>query len=483
MVGRQEELAQMRRWFANACQGSRQIVFVSGEPGIGKTSIVRMFLDSIALDGAVRVGRGQCIEQYGAGEPYMPVLESLTRLGQDPEGEPLIAILRRIAPTWLAQMPSLVSTEDLSRMQLETHGATRQRMLREMAEALDAISAESPLILFFEDLHWSDFSTLELISAIARRTEQARLMVIGTYRPVEMLTSDHPLRTVKEELELHQHCEELRLSLLSEGQVAAYLGLRFPDRELAGAFAALAPAILERTDGNPLFMVNVVDYLSTQGPPFDASKIQTPRSILQMIERNLDGLSPDERSILQAASIAGLEFSAAAVAAAVAQPTSEVESCCSGLARREQFVTADNVSIWPDGTIAATYEFRHALYRDALYERVPVGLRADLHRRIAKREEAGYGERAAEIAAELAHHYSCANDRITASDIFRWQAVELSHAAPQLKWSATTRPHLNSLQGCPTARKGIVSSSKFWRRWVRRSQALRAGHIRRRVES
>src|SRR5260370_28737140 len=124
-----------------------------------------------------------------------------------------------------------------------------------------------------------------------------------------------------------------------------------------------------------------------------------------MIDRNLEGLSPDERSILQGASVAGLEFSAAAVAAAVEQPVSEIEECCSRLSRREQFVTAKNVSTWPDGTVAATYEFRHALYRDVLYERVPAGQRGELHRRVAERQESAYGEREAEIAAELPHHF------------------------------------------------------------------------------
>jgi DNA-binding winged helix-turn-helix (wHTH) protein len=97
MVGREAELAQLRAWFAKACEGTRQVVFVSGEPGIGKTTLVRAFLDSLAHEGAVRIGRGQCVEQYGSGEPYMPVLEALTRLGQEPDGERLLEI-RNSAP-------------------------------------------------------------------------------------------------------------------------------------------------------------------------------------------------------------------------------------------------------------------------------------------------------------------------------------------------------------------------------------------------
>jgi predicted ATPase len=191
------------------------VIFVSGEPGIGKTTLTRAFADSLASDRSIRVGRGQCVDQYGSGEPYLPILEALTRLCRESRGEKLVEILHRIAPAWLAQMPSLVNAEDRARLQQLAQGTTQQRMLREMAEALEVIAAETPLVLYLEDLHWSDPSTLDLIATVARRNEPARLMIIGTYRPVEMLAGKHPLRAMKEELELHRHAIELRLPLLS----------------------------------------------------------------------------------------------------------------------------------------------------------------------------------------------------------------------------------------------------------------------------
>jgi predicted ATPase len=153
-------------------------------------------------DGAIRLGLGQCVEQYGSGEPYMPILEALTRLGQASGGERIVETLSHLAPTWLAQILALVTAESRSHLQNEMQSVTRKRMLREMAKGLDALAAEMPLVLLLEDLQWSDFSTLELISAIARRPDPARLMVLGTYRPVKMLAIDHPLRAMKEELEL-----------------------------------------------------------------------------------------------------------------------------------------------------------------------------------------------------------------------------------------------------------------------------------------
>ena len=408
IVGREEELSQLDKYFERAKGGARQILFVTGEPGIGKTALVQSFLSSLGKEKDVRIGRGQCIEQYGSGEPYMPVLEALTRLCRHVGGERLIEILNEAAPSWLVQMPSLLNDSVRKRLKGVTQGVTHQRMLREITEALEAITAEAPVVLAFEDLHWSDSSTLEFIASVARRSETARLLILGTYRPVEILANGHPLRAVKEELELQRRCAEMKIKLLSSQDVAAYLALRFSGQQ---SLAELAPVIHHRTEGNPLFMVNVSDYLVERGSLRNPGRIEAPPTIQQMIQRNLERLAPDEEEALEAASVAGIEFSAATVAAALEKPLSEIEMCCSRLTRREQFISATGAVDWPDGSSATRFRFQHALYRDVLYARVPPNGRAQLHQRILGCLETAYGERADEIASELAHHCRKANDR------------------------------------------------------------------------
>ena len=171
-------------------------------------------------------------------------------------------MLRAHAPMWLLQMPSLVSASDRELLSREVSGATRERMLREMGEALEALTADLPLVLILEDLHWSDYSTLDLISYLARQRQAAQLMLIGTYRTVDLIVSGHPLKAVKRELLAKQQCEELPLEYLSEEAVAKYLSVRFPANRFP---AELAGLIHERTEGNPLFMVNAVDYLVAEG--------------------------------------------------------------------------------------------------------------------------------------------------------------------------------------------------------------------------
>jgi predicted ATPase len=292
-------------------------------------------------------------------------------------------------------------------------------MLREMAEALEVVTAETPLVLVLEDLHWSDAATLDLLASLARRREAARLLLIGTYRPVEVLVREHPLCGLTQELQLQGHCTALPLEGLSEAEISAYLAERFPG---CGLPSALAHVLHQRTEGNPLFLVNVLDALVTQGVlvqgpggwecagGMEAVERGVPESLRQMIERHIAWLSPQEQRLLEAASVVGAEFAAVTVAAGVGVGEEEVEERCTALARRQHFLVRDGRSEWPDGTVTARYRFRHVLYRDVWYERIPERRRIDVHRRIGTRLEAGYGTQAGAIAAELAVHFEAGRD-------------------------------------------------------------------------
>jgi DNA-binding winged helix-turn-helix (wHTH) protein/predicted ATPase len=440
LVGRDTELTRLHGWFEKALRGERQVVFVTGEPGIGKTTLVEAFRRRLEAGdwrlassprasslkshaSPVWLVHGQCIEHYGAGEAYLPVLEALGQLCREPGGGSLIKLLSQYAPTWLVQMPALLSPDEIEALQRKTAGATRERMLRELTEALEILTEERPVILWLEDLHWSDVSTLDLLSALARRHERARLLLLGSYRPIEVLSREHPLKGMKQELQMHGQCEELALDFLSEAAVAEYLVQRFDGVALQpGPVRQLARVIHRRTDGSPLFMVNVVNDLMAQGVVVKTNgqwgirnevkelTSGTPTNLRQMIEEQLARVSVDEREVLEAASVAGAEFSAAAVAAAAEQSTEAVEARCDALVRHEQFLRARGTSEWPDGTIAARYGFIHALYQEVLYERLAVSRRSRLHRQIGERLEQGYGDQTGEIAAELAIHFERGRD-------------------------------------------------------------------------
>jgi predicted ATPase/DNA-binding winged helix-turn-helix (wHTH) protein len=326
VVGRDEALSRMGSWLQKMLGGERQIIFVTGEAGIGKTALVDTFAQRIAADGSIRFARGQCLEQYGAGEAYLPVFDAVGRLCR--EQTQVVDVLRAHAPMWLLQMPSLVSASDRELLGREVSGATRERMLREMGDALEVLTAEVPLVLILEDLHWSDYSTIDLISYLANQRHAARLMLIGTYRTVDVIVSGHPLKAIKRELLAKQQCEELPLEYLSKEAIARYLAVRFPGNRFPADVARL---IHERTEGNPLFMVNAVDYLVAEGLISESEEswrlvvkienveVKVPDSIKQMIEKQVDHLDANQQRMLEAASAAGAEFSTLAVVAALGE--------------------------------------------------------------------------------------------------------------------------------------------------------------------
>jgi len=272
-----------------------------------------------------------------------------------------VALLAQQAPTWLVQMPGLVRAAALETLQRRVAGATRDRMLCELAEALELLTAHRPLLLVLEDLHWSDPSTLDVLAVLARRREPAHLLLLGTYRLPDMLQRGHPLHTVHYELQRHGHCAELPLPLLLEAAVATYLRARFPDARLP---AGLARLVHQRSEGNPLFMVTVVEDWMRRGWLVQGDEGWTlrvalatvagtiPESLWQMLEQQLERLNPLERQVLEVGSVAGATFSAAAVAAGLGHEVVEVEEWCTDLARRRQWLEACGEQVWPDGTVA-----------------------------------------------------------------------------------------------------------------------------------
>ncbi len=412
-IGRAAELARLHGALTRVLAGERQVVFATGEPGIGKTALVDAFLVEIAGVPELRSARGQCIEHYGAGEAYLPVLEALGSLARGAKGEALIALLRRQAPTWLMQLPAFLEEAEREALSRQLFGATQERMAREMAGALEALSAEGPLVLWLEDLHWSDPSTLDLLAMLARRREPARLLVVGTYRPAEAIVRAQPLRALKQELQGHGQCAELPLGFLSLPEVAQYLTLA-----LGGTApqAGWAQVIHRQSDGNPLFMVAMVEELAAQGViggatgPADLPEWDLPAGLRQFLQHQLERLRPEEQQVLETASIAGMEFSPALVAAALETDVLGIEAHCEALASRQHFLRSHEGYRASERRGSERYRFRHAVYRDVLQKRLSGSRRRRLHRRVGEWKERAAGERAREIAAELAVHFESGGD-------------------------------------------------------------------------
>ena len=201
--------------------GSRRIGFIAGDAGIGKTALVDAFVGR-ARRATRRSRAGQCIEQYGAGEAYLPILEALGRLGRERRRAADRAAADARAE--LAGAPAVAATRPTPR---RSRPRPAGRMLRELAEALEVFTAREPLVLVLEDLHWSDSATLEWLAYVARRRDPARLLVLGTYRPVEAAARTSPLRAAaRVSCDIQPQCARVVLDSLAETRSRLYLRQR-----------------------------------------------------------------------------------------------------------------------------------------------------------------------------------------------------------------------------------------------------------------
>ena len=417
LVGRAPVLAALGDRLQRALAGERQLVFVAGEAGIGKTSVVQAFERSVSEIDAVRVAWGQAVEGFGGKEPYYPVLEALARFGRGPDRPLIVDTLATCAPTWLIQIPSLVPPDERAGLRRETVGATTQRMVRELCDALEALTRTISLVLILEDLHWVDHSTLDALSAIARGREPARLLIIGTYRPVHVILSDSPFKDLRRDLCMRGLAHEIALEPLSASDIASYLATAFSPNQFA---PGLERVLHHHSGGNPLFTSATLDHLVQRRMlewdgscwhmrvPLERIEPDVPETLRHVLELQLEQLTGDERLVLACASVAGEKFSAPDVATMLPDVPTAPDTVCDALAARGQFLRAPAAPDLPDGSRESVYEFKHALYRDALYRRVPATTRIRYHHRLADALDASRAAGRAELAGAAAAHYEAA---------------------------------------------------------------------------
>src|ERR1700722_5599696 len=438
LVGRGGALEVLRETWHLALSGVRQIVFITGEPGIGKTALAEEFQRRVAVgERSVRIVHGQCIEGYGSKEAYGPMLDALGQLCRGPQAEPIIQILSKEAPTWLAQLPALLTREHRATLQREILGATRERMVREIGDALDSITAETALLLLFEDLHWVDDSTVDLISALARRRTPAKLMLLATCRRLDAEPAGHSLKGLIPDLLVHRLSREIALVPLSEAEVEEYLAVQSPAGRPPPGLAAL---VHRHSEGNPLFMVAALEHMAKRSllsrvdgrwelrVPLEQIEFEVPEDLRHMIEAQLEPLSAQEQSALELAGIAGVVFAASVISALAPIDSHSVEDLYEELSRRHHIVKWAGTQSLPDGSRTERYEFVHALYRQVLYDRQLPGRRARLHQQTGERLAALYAKRMEEVVPELAYHFEQAADWPRAVDYLQQDAQITGHS-------------------------------------------------------
>ena len=433
VVGRDSEMEVLYHEFGRAKSGKSRLVLVSAEAGVGKTTLVETFVRSLDDQGeAVRVGRGRCSERLAGTEAYLPVLEALESLQHHDQLGSIRRLIRAVAPSWYAQIaPPSTNDSSAARLAAETAGGSQERLKREIAALLDEAGRLQPVILWFDDVHWADESTTDLLSYLAHRLEKARVLIIATCRPSDLAQGRHPFLAVRLELLAHGACRELMPGPLGVAAIERYVSLQFPQHAFPSGIAEL---IHRRTEGHPLFVTDLLRELRrrhvirqqdgrwTVIGDLAAMERELPPSVRSLIQRKMEALEDTDRRLLGAASVQGTDFDTLALAGALGMSEEDVEMRLERIEREHALVRFADEEETRNRQLTLRYRFAHHVYQNAFYEALRVTRRAAFARAIAEQLVGRMATEPCECAAGVAILYETARENIKAAEYFNHAA-------------------------------------------------------------
>ena len=399
-VGRDPEATELTRLLDQMLTGQGSLVLVGGEPGVGKTRLARELMATARQRGALCL-TGHCYEMEGA-PPFVPFVEMVEQSVQLlPQA--VRAAMGDLAPEIAAMVPSLRRTySDIPPLPEVPADQQRRLIFGAFLEYIRRATQKSPVVYLLDDLHWADESTLQLLQHLAPHLATLRVLIVGTYRDVELDVS-RPFAKTLESLVRQRLATRIALRRLRESSVQELL------TKMSGSAppSGLAKAVFRETEGNPFFIEEVYQHLSEEGKLFDASgawkadlrvdTIEVPEGVRLVIGRRLDRLGAHARTVLTAAAIVGRTFPLDVVQACVNLSDDEVLDAIEE-AERAQLVAAEA------SQRTARYGFVHELIRTTLVNGLSLPRRQRLHLKIADALERLRAGSLDSHASVLAHH-------------------------------------------------------------------------------
>lgn len=450
LIGREDELREVDEAFREAADGRPGAVMLGGEPGVGKSRLLAEFVGRVRADGAT-VLRGGCLDLGGGALPYLPLAEMLRGLVRERGAGGVRAQVDRAWPELARVLPALAMGTDVA--PAEGSGSPSQ-LMGAVLRLVESCAQDAPTVLAIEDLHWIDRSTADLLVFLVRTLTDERVLVVGTFRSDE----SPPLRAILSDLALSGRCRRRELGPLPPAQIQDLV------RDLLGGEPApsLLRWVVDRAEGNAFFARELL----AAGESPDGS---VPVGVRDLVHARLDGVGEQARQVARVVAAAGRPVAHRLVEASCSMPRDELLRALRGCVQSRLLVVDD----------AQHYLFRHALARDAVYDEMLPGERADAHLVLAESLAAqpglGLGE-AASATAELAHHWDLAGDLPRA---FTASVAAGAAAAGVFGYAEAERQYERALRlmvaGPPAIdRPGLLAAAADACRW--------AGHVDRAVE-
>jgi DNA-binding CsgD family transcriptional regulator len=432
-VGREAELAQLRRAFDAASNGDGGVVMLSGEPGIGKTALARRFATSVA-DGGGRSLLGHCYEESSLSLPYLAFVEAIRAYVVTCDDERLQSDLQSGAGEVARIVPDLRERVPVELDEPGDPEEDRWRLQEAVTTFLRNAASAQPLVVVLEDLHWANAGTLDLLLHVARNLQNARVLVVGTCRDVEV-PRDHPLHLALAELPRTGNFLRISLAGLTVDEVHRfYEAIR--GRTVARSQAEL---VQERTEGNPLFVQEILRYLTEESIVALGPGEVLPAGLRDIVGHRLRRLGDQAHRAMSAASVIGRDFRLDVLQKVVAWPEEELFAALEEAQGR--------AIIEPRPAAGAMgFRFTHALFRETLYAEIFAPRRVGLHREVGRALEEIHALHPEEHAPELAEHFAQGREPVDLEKTVRYGEIAARRAMAVFDYGEAARHIEQSLR-------------------------------------
>lgn len=409
--GRQAEIENLSDAVKSAANGTRRIAFLSGEPGIGKTSLCRT-VSQAAHERGMAVLYGRCDEDFSVG--YQPFAEALTYLVVHADESLLSDHVAENGGALLGLIPSLSKRiPDLHGTHSADPDSERLRLFSAVVSLLALGSASTGLLLVLDDLHWADKATLQLLRHVVSSTQLPRVMIIGAYRDSE-LSAGHPLSDTLASLRREAAVDRIDLVGLADLEIIEIME-HVAGHTMDQTGVDLALALRRETDGNPFFTTELLRHLGESGlvyrdeagrwvPSEDLYEKGLPQSVREVVGQRVDRLGNATRRVLSQAAVIGRDFDIAVLAPVADMAEDELLDVMDASVQAGLLTEVEGM--------VDRFSFFHALTQHTLYEDLGASRRARIHRRIAEVLEQLYSDAPEVRAAELARHYVAATKAV-----------------------------------------------------------------------